>query len=223
MASVAVVVPWRPGDPHRHAAWDWLRPRYRWPVVEGWCDGEWCKAAAVADALDRTDAEVLVVADADVWTDGVGQALEAVAEGWEWAVPHGDVHRLDRDATEAVVAGGPFGGGLDEKPYPGHPGGGVVVLPRSIYEQCPLDPRFIGWGGEDDSWGTALRTMFGRPWRGEAPLWHLWHPPQPRMNRFVGSRESHNLAHRYRRAAHDPAAMRFLLSEVTRGRSRVRQ
>lgn len=176
--------------------------------------GPWCKAAAVAEAVERTSGEVLVVADADVWCDTVDDAVAAVEAGAAWAVPHGKVHRLTEQATRAVMAGRPFtAAGLCQRPYKGHAGGGIVVLRRDTFETVPMDPRFVGWGQEDDAWGVALATLAGAPWRGAEPLWHLWHPPAERMNRAIGSRDGERLWHRYRRAMKNPDRMRALVAE----------
>lgn len=226
-SGVSVLVPWRPDGGHRDAAWNHLRARWEqrhpgWQVVTGAApDGPWCKAAAVADALTRAAGELLVVADADVWSDGVQDAVTAVAGGAPWAVPHWHVHRLTEAATAAVLAGGRMEGEVggsrwrrvERQPYPGYPGGGMVVLPRALYGQVPLDPRFAGWGQEDECWAAALKTVAGVPWRGGADLWHLWHPPQRRMTPRFGSREGRELYRRYQ-AARTPAAMRELLAEA---------
>lgn len=217
--TVSVVVPWRPDGGPRDSAWEYLAWRWRrthpnWQVVTGTApDGPWCKAAAVAEALPRATGEVLIVADADVWCPGVTQAVDAVANGAGWAVPHGLVHRLTPDATMAVLAGGPLLGPVVQFPYRGYPGGGMTVLTRETYEQVPLDPRFAGWGQEDESWALALTCLTGAPWRGDAPLWHLWHPPQDRTSRRWGSDASRALWARYCQAAADPDAMRALLAE----------
>lgn len=217
MATVAVLVPWRPnGCPNRLAAWEWCRPRYPWPTFVGTCPTpEWRKALAVADALSRTTADIIVVADADVACEGLQDAVDAVEAGAAWAVPHGKVHRLDESSTAAVYAGGRLTGTTLDRPYWGHPGGGLVVMPTDVYRDCPLDPRFAGWGGEDDSFALALRTFHGEPWRGTDPLWHLWHPPQPRQSRRHGSAESMALYKRYRLAAGDKARVRRLIEEVS--------
>lgn len=210
-------MPWAPTDGDRIAAWNFLRPRWPWPVIEGAPTGAaWCKAEAVADALSRTDAEILIITDADVWCDGTADALMAVADGAAWAVPHGKVHRLTLEATSTVLATGTFTPGADcaEKPYTGHAGGGIVVLHRTVYESCPLDPRYVGWGQEDDAWALALRCLHGPPWRGDAPLWHFWHQPQPRQTRRTGSPESVALYRRYQKARRQPERMRALLEEV---------
>jgi hypothetical protein len=205
------------------------------PVVLGYhSEGPWIKALAVADALRKTDAEILIVADADVWATGLQDALQAVCVGARWAMPHRGLLRLSEAATERWVAGGAIGEAppaeqapheaslvaappyheLAEPAYLGMEGGGIVLLRRETYEACPLDPRFTGWGCEDDSWGVALRTLYGPPRRIKEPLIHLFHPPPQRMTRSYGSLEGRELRKRYIRARGSPTAMRALIEEA---------
>lgn len=182
-------------------------------MVVGTCPpGPWVKALAVQEALSLVTDEVVVVADADVWCDPA-EAVQAVEDGAPWAIPHRMVKRLDEGSTAVVLAGGSLGGTFDQKPYVGHAGGGIVVLPTETLRDIPFDRRFVGWGQEDDSLACALTTLVGQPCRGEEDLWHLWHPPQERMNRIVGSQEGRDLAQRYRRARRKPKAMRALVEE----------
>lgn len=200
---ISVLVPWRP-SPERQRVWDALRPRWEalgYEVIEGTCVGPWSKGTAVAEALARASHKVLVVADADVWCDGLEWATAEVYGGSPWAIPHYRVVRLGPDGNRA------------ERPYPGVAGGGLVVLARETYEQCPIDPRFEGWGQEDEAWGHALRTLYGKPRRGLADLTHYWHPPQQRQNRAIGSPEGAALLRRYL-AARTPQAIREILQEV---------
>lgn len=219
--TIEVIVPWRGGCPDRERAFAWLLGRW---TRAGWrvtvaedprtTDAPWVKADAVMPAAHGSTADVIVVADADVWCDDVVQAVDAVVEGAGWAVPHRMVRRLDNESTAAVLDGAPWPAyGLTERPYRGHAGGGIVVLTRSTLLDCPLDRRFVGWGHEDDAWADALSTTAGKPWRGAGPLWHLWHPPQPRLSRTTGSRAGVALQRRYRAAAGDRAAMAALLDE----------
>lgn len=233
--SVAVIVPWRGGDPDRERAWDWLagwwvREYPLWPIFEGVPpDGPWCKAAAVEAALPLVRADVLVIADADVYVPAVGRAAQMVQAGAvAWAMPHTRVYRLSPEGTDFLTTTGvppaparvdrPRGsaptrpGQLIVESHKGEIGGGCVVLPTDLYRRVPLDPRFAGWGQEDTSWGRALRVMAGPPWRESDPLWHLWHPPQPRLKRAIGSQAGLELYRRYRAAA-TPAAMLALLAE----------
>jgi hypothetical protein len=221
--TVSVLVPWRPDGTDRDQAWAyvsrwWAQQHPSWQMVTGTCpDGPWRKAVAVADALTKADGDVLVVADADVVCDRVVEAVEAVAGGSPWAIPHREVRRLTRSASQAVYGGAPLEhrlGGLTQSAYVGYEGGGILVLPRETYQRVPLDPRFAGWGAEDEAWALALRTVVGEHWRGRADLWHLWHEPQQRLNRHVGSQPSHALLVRYQFAAKDgPDAISRLLNE----------
>lgn len=219
--TIEVVVPWRGGCQHRERAWDWLSRQWAathpWPITVAEAPaGPWIKAAAVMPAVSRSTVDVVVVADADVWCVGLAQAVEAVSAGAPWATPHGPVHRLTAAATEQVLAGGPWPDrrGMEQVQASGHPGGGIAVVPRSTLLEAPLDARFAGWGQEDDAWALALITLAGKPWRGPAPLRHLWHPPQDRISRHTGSRAGAALLRRYQLAARNPARMRALLEET---------
>lgn len=184
-------------------------------------EGAWCKALAVADALAQTHAEVVVVADADVWCDGLAEAVENVQAGAPWAVPHRGVHRLTEGATSQVLTGAPWEGmATCERPYLGVLGGGIVAIRRDVLEDCPLDPRFHGWGSEDESWGMALTALHGPASRGKRPLVHLWHPPQPRVERSFGCEASRALRKRYARAIRKPEALRQLIEEARQCHSR---
>lgn len=224
---VAILIPWRSTDcPHRRRALGWVVAELAplgWPIIVGRHDeGPWCKALAVADAFAQTDAEVLVIHDADVVTTGLAVAVRTVQNGAAWAVPHRGVHRLSEATTSLYMAGrDPASLELDERAYRGVEGGGITVVRRDVYEDWPLDPRFLGWSGEDEAFGWALRTLHGPPWRPTtyAPLVHLWHPPQERATRARGSMESWELRKRYARAQHNPVAMRALIQEVTDGPS----
>lgn len=217
--SIEVIVPWRAGCAHRERALRWATRRYRGlTLTVAEYDGDpWVKAMAVNPAVQRSSASVLVIADADVWSAGTAGAIEAVASGdVQWAVPHTGVFRLTPDATETVLRGAHPHRGMEtiERPYRGIIGGGIVVAARETLQRVPLDPRFAGWGQEDVSWGNALTTLAGHPWRGRAPLFHLWHPPAERADRRYGNENGKRLARRYATAMHDPDAMTALLLEA---------
>src|SRR5690606_32073249 len=90
---VSVILPWSPGCPRRAGALSWVLDLWEdtgWPAVGGEQPGggAWCQAAAVAGGLADAPGDGLVVADADVWCDGLGAAVDAVSGGAGWAVPH---------------------------------------------------------------------------------------------------------------------------------------
>jgi hypothetical protein len=223
--GVTVVVPWRGGCIHRERAWVWVLARYtethpEWTVVLVEAPaGPWVKAAAVMPVVTALDEQaIVIVADADVWCDGLGNAVRNVEDGAAWAIPHQHVYRLDQGATGLVLDGAdPAKLGVEhyaERPYIGVAAGGLLVARAGTLTDVPLDPRFVGWGGEDHAWGYALTALHGEPERHDAPLWHLWHPAQPRLDRRHGSNASAALRRRYRAARTDVEAMRQLVVEA---------
>lgn len=217
--SVEIIVPFRAGCGHRERAWSWVRSRFQvegWGVVEAPApDGPWCKGAAVNPAVEESTADIIVVVDADVWTSGLERAVYAVAAGLaDWAAPHDTVHRLDEVGTRVFMEGG-TPTTLAERTEKGAAvwGGGVLVGRRETLLEVPFDEGFVGWGHEDQAIAVALRCLYGEGWRGDADLIHLWHPPQERLARHKGSHASWTRYLRYRKARHDPEAMRALLEE----------
>jgi hypothetical protein len=214
--NVSVIVP-RAGDcPYRARAWAWLSGQFDGlEVVEGHGNANrWCKAEAVADGLSRASGELLVIHDADVYSEHLNEAIDRVRDGAPWASPHRIVRRLTEAGTAAFLDGA-----CDPQVQERHAaklGGGIVVLPSETYENVPLDPRFVGWGQEDESWSIALLALVGSPFIGRHELTHLYHPPQERKTRVIGSRESKELLRRYRHAKRT-GSMRQLLDEVADG------
>ena len=227
--SVSVIIPWRAGCLHREAALAWVLARWHtrcpsWQVqVSVHEGGPWSKGAAVGAAVPLCRGRVVVIADGDVWTDGVADAVAAVEAGEAgWAIPHRQVYRLTHAATAEILAGvEPYAGmPTTRDPYPGVPSGGVVVQTAEVLEQVPVDPRFHGWGQEDESRGWwALPVLAGPPWVGSGPLWHLWHPPAARLDERRGSQKGMELYLRYQSAGQEPPdrrveAMRALVAEA---------
>lgn len=217
---VSVIIPWRP-EPGRERAYAWVRRRWRerfptWQLITGRApEGPWRKGLAVQDGLARATGSTIVVADADVWCDGIEAAVDQVAAGRaRWAMPHTLVRRLTEAATEKVLAGEPLAEGLPTvETHPGMAGGGIVVLHREVARGVPMDPHFEGWGQEDQAWALALETLAGPMWRGTADLVHLWHPPASRQSRQVGSPEGLARYRRYLEARDKPGEMRRLVAE----------
>lgn len=223
--NVAVIFPWAAGCPYRETARRWVEAQYAehhpdWPIVDGYSFREqFSRTRAILEGVASTDADMLVVADADAWCDNLAETV-AHAEQTGWAVPHRMVHRLSPESTDKLIAGADWRGlplstdnSQDRKPYVGNETGTLVVLTREAFDTAPPDPRFVGWGQEDTSWASALHTLVGGPWRGTADLVHLWHPPQRRLSRRVGTREGETLAGRYRAAKFKPDLMRRLVEQ----------
>jgi len=216
-----IVIPYRETDDHRAIALGFvLQHLALWPAVTVSADteGDWCKARAVRRALVADDDSPLVIHDADVVvpTSALVAAVRAVDDGAPWAVPHTLVHRLDRLTTIEFIESRemPEHTRLVRPPYVGVAGGGITVIDRKVYDDCPLDPRFVTWGSEDEAWGWALSTLHGPPWRGDAPLVHLFHPhAAPGARRSIRI-DSEKLWRAYRAYRGDVNLMRQLVDRI---------
>lgn len=192
--GVAIIVPrdLRPGM-ERERNWRRVRAHYahyhpEWEIIEGFCPTvTWVKGAAIADALGRCSAEILVLADADVLIapDALRQSVEQVRTGSAWAMPHEMVYRVDARMSESYCANlpelptFPYRDATVRAPYLGMPGGGLVVLKHAMYHAIGGIPlAFRGWGSEDQCLALLCEKLLGTCARGNADLLHLWHPPQ---------------------------------------------
>lgn len=194
----------------------WLRlvPTILEPSAE-W-RGEWSKSASVIAGLRQATTEFVIMADADVLIEPhlIEGALRMLRRGTPWVIPQSHVRRLTQAGTDAVYAGllapelAPAA-----RPHRAKAGGGLLLAKRATLLRVPPDPRFVGWGQEDEAWARALTTLVGVPFRGQATLQHLWHPPAARISRETGSRASKALYDRYIGAWRNRVAMTALLAE----------
>lgn len=223
----SVLVPLSADTFERARNWAWLAARWaayhpdlEVVLAEDPGPGPFSKGRALALAAEAARTGVFVLADADCWVSvaALEGALDALGSA-PWVVPHRNVYRLAPARTVALTGGpvvdalGPLARrDLCRHHYQGVAGGGVAVLTRAAWDTVGgVDPRFCGWGGEDDSLGWALDALCGPHVRLDAPLWHLHHPAAPTRRRALP--ESNALAGRYLDALKDPAAMAALISE----------
>lgn len=220
--NVEVLIPFESHDPARLRAhtyvreW-WLKQREVLPLtaVTTCTAAPWTKGAAVLSAAIKSQAEVLIMADADCVPESgyIGAAIRAITSN-SWVVPHTEVIRLDELGTLAVFERGTRPD-LASVSYThrGMAAGGCLVIRRSTMLSVPIDPRFSGWGNEDESWAMALATLAGRQCRLQGKLYHLWHPRAPRLDPYRGSEANAALRDRYKAAKNNPLKMRALLDE----------
>lgn len=231
--SVSVLVPLRvDGDVHRMAAWDHVRHHYarehpEWEIVPGYVplaedgsQGPWSKGAALRDARGKARGTVFVIADADSIVDptALEDAVDLVASGEAgWVQPYTWVRRFDERTTRHLY---------EQRALPKHPryergayksvrGGGVVVTTAKAYDVVGgVDPRFIGWGGEDIAFGFMLDALASPSRTLDGDLAHLWHPHAAGKTRNrPPTPASAALLDRYRQARQNPDTLRALLAE----------
>lgn len=227
MTTVDVLIPFESLDEHRMRAhqhvlrWWHAHARETGVTGVGSCTAQpYTKGGAVLHAAIASEADLVIMADADCLPEPgyIAAAIRAVERGSAWVIPHTNVVRLTQPGSHEVIRQG-LDPAAAEVSYThrGMAGGGCVVLRRETLLACPIDPRFNGWGNEDESWAWALSTLAGRALRLQGTLYHLWHPRAPRLDPFRGSLESKALSDRYRAAYRNPLKMRALVDEFRLG------
>jgi len=197
-----------------HVLSSYVRSHPGWSVRLAPCPTRrWSKGAAANPVIAGGRAEVVILADADSIVPALPlTAAVTAATRTGWAVPHTRVQRMSQDDTGRVLAGQRGIPASLECERPALAGGGIVVATRQAWETVNgIDPRFFGWGGEDQALGMALTHLVGQPWTPPAPviLWHLWHPSGPR----TATDQSKQLWRRYKTARQSPDMMRDLVKE----------
>lgn len=123
--------------------------------------------------------DVAVLHDADCFVP-VGLIVEAVEHaGPGVTYPWNRLIGLTRRATRRWFRTGeiPAGGFRRVRPPGRIPQGGPRVVTRALWETVKgFDPRFVGWGGEDDVFARCAEVLVGEPKRLDGTLVELWHP-----------------------------------------------
>jgi len=193
MSKVAVIVPWRPSEPRRATLWafvrDWLR-RYHgaWPVhTAPGPDGPFNRGAALNQAAAKTDADILVIHDADTICDPLqlSRAVTWVNNYGGICYPYETYTYLDQPSTDWIRSH-PTGTWF-VSPEVHHTQGfrttvrhkhvsGAVVVSRQALAAVGGFIELQGWGAEDMIMHTLFETFVaGANWM-QGGAYHLWHP-----------------------------------------------
>jgi hypothetical protein len=187
--SVSVLIPTGIPDGRersRNLAWIvrwWERefPEFEVCVGESSTD-PYQKAEAFNRARSQASGDVLILADGDCYT-APDQIRKLAADahhgvwGWPWDAlirtghPHASSITARTDTDLRVRDGDRKHGGT---------AGGIVIMPAAYWDHVGgLDPRFVGWGGEDNALIASVAVFYGPPVRIPGPMFHLWHPVSP--------------------------------------------
>lgn len=224
--KLSVICPLRAGFGHdRNAAWTTARVAAfagdETEIIFGNSpDGLFNKAAAVNDGASRATGDVLALLDADAMLTryAVLRAVQIVADGG-WCRPFHTVWALTEHYSAQVLEYPPsLDVPIDESEVahkmPLNPGMAVFLSRRDFEDIGGMDPRFVGWGGEDESWGFQCGTLLGQSQRVEAVCGHLWHESveqlhQPHFKQNVELRNRYSEIY----ARRNKGAMRALIAE----------
>lgn len=218
--TVTVVVPFRPGDPHRDRLWSWVGrwwrtwfPDYQITIGDTDYDEPFNRGAARNNAARAATGTVLIVADADTITDphATRAAVACVELGMcGWAIPYREDRyynlseaatrrRLQFDPDRVAPITEPWD--QDDWEFKLTSWAGCLVVPADAYWEAGGYPEFDTWGYEDDCFRHALDVTAGPHHRTDGFALHLWHPASE-ADRFgnPGITRNRAIADEYRRA-----------------------
>lgn len=205
-----VIVPYRPDQGHRDKLWNHLKQTY-WStfpneiVVGEHLDGPFNRSKAINQAAQR-DWDVAVIADSDTWVpvEQLHTAIQTAKHTNRLTAAFTSVMELSEPQTAEMLTG---------KPFPEVPSfdrirtreletqSSMLVITRRLWDQIGgFDPRFEGWGGEDNAFWKAATIIGGPANRVHGFAYHLWHPPALKGRRNPLYRRNQTLWRRYSRA-----------------------
>lgn len=187
--EISILIPFRDNGT-RKAQREWLHQRWLklFPsaeIIVAEDDGldPFSKTIAVNNAYKQSSSDIIAMVDADCWIDPaiLLDAAEKIRSGQaSWARPCNDVYKLTKEFTKKLIN---FESSvdlvIDREDYRDITKaiGFVVVFSKDQFEKVGgMDPRFRGWGGEDNAWNLMLTTLFGEAFEGNEIGFHLWHP-----------------------------------------------
>lgn len=191
----SVAVPWRPDDGGpRDRIWSWISRRWEalFPEAEivsaDSGDEPFSRGKSLNFAVLDCTEDLIVIADADTVPDPVwvrrGLALVRAGAPWVICYDEGRYYNATAEWTAKILSRGP--GCLVAEPAEGRyehkitAWSGMLVVRRDQFR--PFDPRFVGWGYEDNAFMTVMDREIGPHQRVPGYVVHLWHPEGPRFD-----------------------------------------
>ncbi len=231
--GVSLLIPYRADHGPRDVIWKHVARRLMAatahidPELIMWGDGDarpdlFSHATAINECARRARSDVYAICDADTTFLNPGAFLQAIADcradgRWRLSARY---YYLSEEATRSRLQQGD----IARKPktaeieWEGLSWSGIVIVPAEAFWKIGgADERYIGWGGDDVAFGTALDALYGEHVRYPDPVVHLWHP---RGDQEKGWHE-HSVAHRelterYGAAAGDASAIAAIVADKPR-------
>jgi hypothetical protein len=227
LEKVSIIIPFQTDHGPRAEAFEWIKKYYARVMPEaelclGIINGEKInKSKAVNSAAKKATRDIFVIADADVVYDPnlIVEAIRLLKKG-AWVVPFTEVYNIEKQGTERL---------LNKEPkwpinvkseectksnwvYDGFAGKLFVISRENFDAVDGFDERFIGWGGEDDAFSHAVRTICGKIMNVQGKIFHLWHPSSNYQTNPNGIANG-NLLNRYERASGNKEEMIKIIHE----------
>ncbi|MFI6510116.1 galactosyltransferase-related protein [Streptosporangium sp. NPDC050855] len=219
---VAVVIPWRGGQPDRERHHETVRAHLRTLLPDAWHIDADSGHTPFSRAGSRNHgvrlaqdvgADVVVLCDADTLPERepLLAAVESAHDGL-LHLPYTHFRGLSPQGTDAYLAGTPAYLCATELETDWSTGGILVIQPSAWWQAGGMDERFQGWGAEDTAARVACDALLGPTAKHEGTIFHLWHPSEIDPSSLL-YQANMALMGRYVEAEGDPEAVRPLVAE----------
>ncbi|MDQ0300700.1 putative glycosyltransferase involved in capsule biosynthesis [Salibacterium salarium] len=226
--DVSILIPYQLDNGPRDKAFKWIADFYKtnMPKAE-LCIGEststlFSRSQAINDAARKATKSIFLIVDADlIFNPLIVKKSIQLLNKHAWVIPFQTINYLTETSTNTIYADSPqwpISHQIEfervKKPTKRTPCvGGCNIVTRKNFERVNgFDERFIGWGGEDQAFMSAMNTLCGPYKRTNTDIFHLWHP-------HVGNKRNPNyknnsmLRNRYISVSGDTSAMTKLIKE----------
>jgi Glycosyl transferase family 2 len=224
--NCSLIVPWKYAY-DRERIWSYLWPAWEEEgfevILSPLSDFEvWRKGKAWHQGLQKASCDFVCLMDADCWVPALSEAVGLLTDGVRWVQGQNVVLRFDKQTTARLLSGElsledatKLENIWEDQPRMSSAGVGTI-LRRDEADEIPLDPRFVGWGWEDNSWWEALTTMWGEPARLDSSFcYHFHHKPQSDKDRRPNSQsQTWLLSREYVRARGRPQQMQAVIDRA---------
>lgn len=185
---VVVAVPYKTHNgPRRDLLWRFVRehlekhhPGFTIYVGES-AQVPFNRSVAINDAAAKAGVwDVAVISDADthVAPAQLDEAVRLATQTGRLVAAFTSVVELDRVATERFLSGvkNPRLSAVRIRDAPIATQSSVLAVPRALWDAVDgFDPKFRGWGGEDNAFWRSCAIVAGEPLRVDGQALHLWH------------------------------------------------
>lgn len=223
---VAVVIPWRGGQPDRDRHHETVRAHLRALLPDAWhIDADsghtpFSRAGSRNRGVQLAQdvgADVVVLCDADTLPERepLLAAIESAHDGL-LHLPYTHFRGFSHSGTRAYLGGTPEDACEVELETTWSTGGVMTITPDAWWRMGGMDETFRSWGMEDTAARVACDAILGPTVRHDGTIYHLWHPSEIDPSSPSYQANMARMA-RYVEAEGKPDAVRAIVAEHNPG------